>query len=155
MSGFYAYVKSTIDTIGVEITNTIQPQLPGVNLQHINLDATRGVKEVLSSTDPAIVWQLASLKGNPRAPLYTAVFLMGAKTTDDVSNQLMSLLVTAVFDALPEGKIIPIRNYSDQGPVADEGTLFIQNSGVEEQEFENQSGIRMLPIIGAVIEGFQ
>lgn len=151
MSGFYAYVKSTIDKIGVDIANAIEPQVPG--LQHVNLDATTGVQEVLTSKDPAIVWQLASLQGNPRAPLYSLTFLMGAKTTEDMSNQLMSMLVAIVMETLPEGARIGIQNYSGDGPVTQEGTIFIQSSGVDEQEFDNQNGIRFLAIVGAVIEG--
>lgn len=151
MNDFYTYVKTAIDTIGVQIALAADPQIPQ-NLKYINLDATSGVEEVLKSADPAIVWQLASLRENPRRPLWTLVFLMGAKTTEDMSNQLMSLLISQVQKVLPAGQRIPILWDHGSGPV-DEGTIIIQSSGVDEQEFDNQNGIRFLPVTAGVIEG--
>lgn len=151
MNDFYTYVKTTIDTMGVQIALATDPQIPE-NLQHVNLDATSGVEEVLKSKDPAIVWQLASLRENPRRPLWSLVFLMGAKTTEDMSNQLMSVLISEVQKVLPAGQRIPILYNHGSGAV-DEGTIIIQSSGVDEQEFDNQNGIRFMPITAAVIEG--
>lgn len=150
---FYRSVKSTIDSIGVDIAVDVMAANPALALKAMTLDATTGVTEALQSEDPAIVWAIQSFLERPVDPLYELVFTIGPKTTSDVSAELMTELMGAVQHRLPNGLKFPIKNYS--GDTVSElpgetGWGFVRRAEVQEQMFDNQSAIRMATISVAI-----
>lgn len=144
---FYNKVKSTIDKIGTGVAAQLRGLHQGMTIEAVNLDATTGVEEILSSSNPAVVWQLVSLTEAPVDPLYDLMFLMGIKTTSDVSNQLMSSLISVVQETLPCREVLEIKDYSGvEAPTQIAGRMIITRSGVEEQEFDKSSGMRMIGV---------
>lgn len=144
---FYSSVKSTIDKLGMDLVSS----LPEVNVG-VNLDAIEDFEQFIASTNPAIVWKLISLEESPRRPLYQLTFAIGAKTTGDLSGQVMTDLISAVQDSLENGTWVDIKDYSGTAvPTDREGSLIIKSAGVDEQETDKVSGLRMLLLSAGVV----
>lgn len=144
---FYQSVKSTIDYLGHQVAEEVKQKIPQLtDLQAFTLDATTGVVEAMTSSDPAIVWSLNAMTPDPRDPLYKITFLIGPKTSSDVSGELMAVLMGAVQSYFPNKSSFDVKNYS--GPVISEGpgetgVGFVLGTTIEEQVYDNQASVRM------------
>ena len=148
MSEFYAYVKSTIDKVGVDIATAF-----GGGTKFVDLDDQVNVAGVMSGTESAIVWTLLSLDDAPVAPLYALHFGIGAKTTMDAGNYAMSDLLSAVSDVMAKGKTLPIKDYTPGGDGATQvGTMTITDVSVDPQLFDKESGIRLISVSARVVD---
>lgn len=150
---FFTAVKSTVDFIGSNIAQEVAEANADLLVHALTLDATTGVTETLKSEDPAIVWSIQSFLESPVDPLYRLIFLIGCKTTSDVSAELITEITGVIQSRLPNHSIIRIRNYSgetiSEGP-GETGTGHITSISVQESAFDNQSGMRMVAVSMAV-----
>lgn len=145
-------VKSTIDyevrqAVAAAATENGLTDLPVTEVE----DATR-FDEVLKSSAPAALYQLTRMSDNPTAPRYSASFNVGAKTTDDAGHYLLAGLLGAIQNRFAKGSTFPLHDYSDaalQGPRY--GSLMIVDADVNPQQFDKQSGIRMLTCQAVVL----
>lgn len=151
---FYTSVKSTIDFIGSTIAARIMDKYPTIVMKAIGMDATTGVTEELSSDNPAIVWSLQSFLEAPVDPLYELVFMIGPKTVNDVSGELMAVLVGEVQNYLPSRTWFDIKNYSGETVSEEDGERargYVVGTRIEEQVYDNQVAMRMAVVAVKVV----
>lgn len=142
---FTLALKSTIDKRGVELATAL-----GV-ANFVDLDDTANAAVKLQSPDDCIVWQFHSLDEDPVDPMYTAIFMIGAKTTTDPSNYTMMDFISQVKASFRTRGRIEIKNYSGAvaGPLL--GDMYISQSGVEAQEFDKESGYRFVSVVAKAV----
>lgn len=133
--------KSTIDKVGKDMATAL-----GV-VNFLDIEDTANSSRVIASDASAIVWRFHTLDENPRDPLYTGIFQIGAKTTTDPSNYTIMDLVSQVKAFFKQGTSIDIYNYSGAVVGAKLGYMFIVQSAVEGQEFDKESGYRFVSIV--------
>jgi len=142
---FTLAVKSTIDKRGVDIATQLNVSA------FVDLDDTANAATKLQGTDNVIVWQFSSLDEDPFDPLYTLMFMVGAKTTTDPSNYTMMQFVSAVKAVFKNQTRIVIHDYSGEVAGLEAGDMFIVQSGVEQQEFDKESGYRFVAVVAKVV----
>lgn len=142
---FLLAVKSTIDKLGSDLASA---QVPPVRF--VDLDDSTAVEEVLTSTDPAIIWEFSGLEDSPSDPLYTAVFSIGARTTNDAANYSILSLVGKVRAIFPVNEVIEIKNYSDVVASAKQGNMRVTSVSVNPQAYDRTSGLRLITIAARV-----
>ena len=142
----YMEAKSTLDFLMYQLLDKIQPEFP--ELKATDLDDVTRVAEVVGGTSPALVWKFGELEASPSDPLYTLSFYVGAKTTQDSGNYKLSDLLTHVSAQFAKDSSFEIRDYSGE-PVSDvTANTFIVSSGIAPQQFDHQSGMRLLQVVG-------
>lgn len=131
-------VKTTIDKLVHDLASAV----PGTPLLVGLVDDSANFEEVLGNTKPALLYQVARLSG--RAPKFDLTFNVGAKTTDDASNFLITKVVEAMNDKFYTGAWYALHDYS--GAVASEklGAMTLVEANVMPSQFDKQSNIRMM-----------
>lgn len=141
MDNFLLHVKSTIDYYGSTLATAL-----GVT-KKVDLDDIVKTKELLSSDETAVVWEVSSLRDNPIDPLYDMIFSMGVKINNDPSNYNMMTLLSEVKALFPVGDTFVIRDYSTvSAPTVQQGTFTVSNVRVDPQQFDRVSGIRLITV---------
>ncbi|WP_422451843.1 hypothetical protein [Endozoicomonas sp. ALC066] len=147
-STFYMEAKSTLDFLMYDLQSKMQTEFP--LLKATDLDDVTEVADVLGGTSPALVWRFGELEASPSDPLYTLNFYVGAKTTQDAGNYKLSDLLGYVSSVFFKDSSHVIKNYSEE-PVTDAtGDMYIINSGVAPQQFDHQSGMRLIQVVARV-----
>lgn len=146
MSDFTLSFKSTIDKMGYDLAQSLVP-----SLDFIDLDDTLVSAELFKSNKNALVWEFLTLDEFPTDPLYTFSFRIGARTVKDVANYGVLKMVDDVKTVFQARSNTDIKNYSGDvaGPVV--GTMYISNIGVDPQQFDKESGMRMIIVSGRAI----
>lgn len=146
MDNFLLHVKSTIDYYGSSLATSL-----GVT-KKVDLDDIVKTKELLSSDETAVVWEVSMMRDAPIDPLYDLVFSMGIKINNDPSNYNMMTLLSEVKALFPVGDTFVIRDYSTATPpTLQEGTFTVSNVKVDPQQFDRVSGIRLVSIMAKAV----
>lgn len=145
--GEWVAVKSTLDKI-------VRAAAVSQGLGDIKIAAVDDVADfesVLKSSQRAVLYQLVRLSPWPRAPKFEATFNVGAKTTDDGANFDMTNLIGELSEVFTLGARFDLHDYT--GTVASErvGAMTLVDADVTPQQFDKQSGIRMLSCRAAVL----
>lgn len=148
--------KSTLDYQVSQLATRLSAALPAQNpVFYFDLDDSSTERQVQAGAEHALVYQYTHLAEDPTHPLYSVVFLVGAKTTSDEGNYDMTSLLTEVRSLFRLGMDCPLYDYSEieegQQPGLQEGVLIVQSVDTGPQMFEKQSGIRLLQVTGKVI----
>jgi hypothetical protein len=138
---FLLAIKSTLDKFGNDLA-LAQP----AETKFVDLDDSTAVEAVMASTDDAVVWEMSGFDDHPRDPLYSVVFNIGARTSNDAANYGMLALVGKVKEIFPIGKKLEVRDYSDDTASDVKGFLFITSVAVNPQMYDRTSGIRMVTV---------
>lgn len=138
---FLVAIKSTLDKLGNDLA-LAQP----TPTKFVDLDDSTAVEAVMSSTDNAIIWELSGFDDNPQDPLYSVVFNIGARTSNDAANYSILTLVGKVREVFPIGAKLEVRDYSDMVMSDVQGFLFITMINVNPQMYDRTSGIRMVTV---------
>lgn len=147
-STFYMEVKSTLDFLMYDLCEQMKTTFP--LLKAADLDDVTVVSDVLGGDSPALVWKFGELEASPSDPIYTINFYVGAKTTQDAGNYKLSDMLNHVSSLFAKDVSFKIRDYS-QEPVSDvTGNTYIVSSGIAPQQFDHQSGMRLLQVVGRV-----
>lgn len=147
MTNFILPLKSTIDKICVDMATMIDP-----TMGHANLDDSAVAAEMLASDQQVLVWQIATAEPYPVNPMYSVMFGVGAKTTVDPGNYDMMTIIDAVSGYIYPGEVFDIMDYSGAlQPTEVVGKLFITASAMDPQQFDRESGVRMMTIIGKAL----
>jgi len=148
---FVLEVKSTLDKIMMDIRQDFEDG--GVaNIKGVDLDDIKQVDIDLGGTDPCVVWQLASLDQHPRDPLWMMKFAAGVKTTADKGNYNLAEFMSKISASFAIDKIIEIYDYSEDTPDPTKvGTVTVCSHEINPQQFDHQSGLRLLVINSKVI----
>lgn len=151
---FYLAVKSTLDAVMNEIKTSFLATYP--SLLACDLDDTAETDNVLAGSAPALVWRINSLQEDPIDPLYHWKFLVGVKTTKDSGNYNLSDLMARLAAAMSAKRdTIIIMDYSgdlvDGLPTEKLGSVRITSVDTTPQQFDHQSGVRLLSINAKVI----
>jgi hypothetical protein len=136
-------IKSTLDTLGVGMAQSLTP--PAL---FVDLDDVTATEEVFSSTTPAILWELGRLDESPRDPLYALTFSVGVRTSNDAANYTIMNLVGKLKEVFPIGRRILVADLSDSGTPAPIGQMIITKVDLNPQVYDRTSGIRMVSVIG-------
>lgn len=148
--------KSTLDKLVTDLADKLT-QLNPMQKQvfAFDLDDSANERQIQAGSEHALVYQYTNLSDDPAHPLYSAVFLVGAKTTADVGNYDMTTLLTDLRSLFFAQAYFDLYDYSaieageDAGAV--QGTLIIQSVDTGPQMFEKQSGIRLLEVHAKVM----
>jgi len=143
MTDFVIAVKSTIDKVGKDLSTSL-----GIP-DFVDLDDTVNVADVLSGTKSAVVWRFMNLDEDPIDPLYALSFMIGIKTTSDVSNYSMLNFISTVKSNFSVSGKLKIRDWSGTvvpDMTTDMGYMFFTDSGVDSQVLDRESGVRMLTV---------
>lgn len=148
--------KSTLDWIINDLAIKLSADLPSNRpVKAFDLDDSASERQVQAGAEHALVYQYTHLGGAD--PLYSAEFLIGAKTTADAGNYDMTTLLTELRDLFRGDcqSSFDLYDYSEveegQDPGEILGTLVIQDVGTGPQMFEKQSGVRLLAVTGKVM----
>ena len=138
---FLLALKSTIDKVGHDLAQTLGPY------EFIDIDDTVNVSEKLSGDDPALLWSLSRFVEAPRDPLYSLVFEVGVKTVADPARYQQMDILGEVSGIFYTNRNIDVVDYS-KAPLNTSvlGYLFITRSSVNNQQFDNQAGVRLVSI---------
>lgn len=140
-------VKSTLDKI---VRDAVESQ----GLDQINVAAVDDVADfesVLKSREDAVLYQLVRLSPWPRSPKFEATFNIGAKTTDDGANFDMTRILGELNAVFQLGARFELRDYSGEEASERMGAMTLIDADVTPQQFDKQSGIRMLSCRAAVL----
>lgn len=145
-------LKSTLDKLMGDLAVSLSTGKPVFSF---DLDDPANEREIQAGSDHALVYQYNSLAEEPRHPLYSASFLIGAKTTDDPGNYQMADLLVDLRDLFKVGDSFPVSDWSEveEGAPAPEesGVLIIKSVQSTPQSFEKQSGIRLMQVQAQMI----
>lgn len=144
MSDFTVCFKSTIDKLGFDLATSL-------GLDFIDLDDTAVSGVLFKSNKNAIVWEFLTLDEYPLDPLYTFSFRIGARTVKDIANYNVLRMIDDVKGAFPARVRTELKNYSQvtAGPVV--GNMFITDVGVDPQQYDKESGMRMIIVSGRAV----
>lgn len=151
MSRSYEVIKSTIDRLAYDAALQVAADL-GKPVKHTELEDVANFDEVLRNAAAAIVYQVTRVDATPRAPKYSVSFNIGAKTTDDGANFTMTRIMAVLAEACQQSARFELRDYT--GEEASErvfGTMQLIDSIVTPQQFDKQSGIRMITCTGRAV----
>ena len=146
----YMIVKSTLDFIVHSAVEGISAEL-GDALLVAEVEDMALLDSVLKERDAGALYQLIKFDENPRAPRFKLSFNVGAKTTDDAANMLLAKILDALGDTFAVDEAFDLRDYSTaaDGPVL--GRMLLTDVGTAPQQFDKQSGIRMISCSAAVM----
>jgi len=144
MSDFTLAFKSTIDKLGFDLATT-------ESIEFIDMDDLAKTAELFSNNKDAIVWEFLTLDENPSDPLYTFAFRMGARTVRDIANYNVLRLVDLIKTIFPTRTNVPIKNMSGAAAGPQVGSLYIVDVGVDPQQYDKESGIRMILVTGRCV----
>lgn len=139
---FLVAVKSTIDKLCNDLA--LAQDTP---TRFVDLDDATAVEDVMTSSDPAVIWDMGSFEESPSDPLYYSTFSIGARTTEDPSNYNILRLTGDIGDVFKVGVSLDIKDYS--GSLASEsmGRLHILSVSVNPQGFDRISGVRLASVV--------
>lgn len=150
--GFKSTLDKLVNDLAIELSSASPAAQP---VKAFDLDDSANEREWQAGGEHALCYQYTSLRESPRHPLYEAVFLVGAKTTDDAGNYAMTDLLTDLGDLFKSGDSFELFDYSEieegQDPGESIGVLIVGDVDTGPQMFEKQSGVRMLQISGKVM----
>lgn len=139
LSTFSLAFKSTLDKVAFDLASSLA-------IDYIDLDDTTRTAQALSESTPALVLEYGTLEETPKDPLYSGVFHIGARTSDDPSNYKILALAGAVSEMFPQGGRILIHEEFEatQGPLV--GILVPGQVGLVQQTYDTLSGFRMIAV---------
>lgn len=144
-------VKSTLDRLVNDTVAKIATATGNVVAVSEVEDVTN-FETVLKDGAPAVLYQLMRLNPNPRAPRFEAVFNIGAKTTDDSGNYVLSEILGELQELFKPGNRFDLRDYSEAGlETVNHGGMLITDGDINPQQFDKQSGIRTIGCKAAVL----
>lgn len=146
----YMIVKSSIDYLVHTAVEGVAAELARV-IQVAEVEDVTQFDTVLKSPDPAAVYQLINLTEKPKAPRFTLSFNIGAKTTDDGANMLSAEILDALGEVFQAEQVFDLRDYSTAADGEVLGRLMLLSADVAPQQFDKQSGIRMISCKAAVM----
>jgi hypothetical protein len=133
-------IKSTLDKVMHDIQGDLIGEFP--SLKALDIDNLAEPDAVGDSVDPTLLWQFSVLDPSPRDPLYIGSFLVGAKTTDDNGNYLLTTLLSKLIDYFQIDTQLPISDYSGITSIDGRGVLNITSIILSPQQYDNLSGVR-------------
>lgn len=148
MSDFLSMVKSTIDHHGVTIAQAYAPE----DLAFVDVDDTIRMQQMLESLQGAIIWQMVTFEEAPADPLYTLIFGIGARTTQDPGRYGMMSMLGAVQQVFNVGEPVDIFDFSPGGDgVTKQGFMYVTNVAVDPQLDDKESGMRFVSVAAKVV----
>lgn len=146
----YRIVKSSLDRWVRDVAQRVQAQL-GMPVPVAEIEDPAVLDKILANSDPCVVYQLLRVDDSPRAPRFKAAFNVGVKTTDDGSNLLMADLLDEVQGEFKAEARFTLMDYSYDPVTGPHGTMMVVEAMVAPQQFDKQSGIRMISCQAAVV----
>lgn len=145
---FLVAVKSTIDKM---VNDMALAEVPAVS--YADLDNVVNTAALFESDDDALVWEMLNMDARPQDPLYLLSFNVGARTVNDPANYDMMKLVGKVKAAFAEKNDIPVFDYSGATVGPKLGFLYIVDVGINPQEFDKVSGVRLATVVARAARG--
>ena len=151
---FPLIVKGTLDKLVSDKCAALQGQYPG--LQWAEVDDTLQTGAVFEGQGPALIWQFGTYYPDPRAPMYSVEFSVGAKTTADPGNYELIDLVSQVREMFKPEQVIQLFDYikpaTDPLDLVSKGYMRLISNEISPQHFDRQSGIRFAIIRGKAVQ---
>lgn len=144
-STFIIAFKSTVDKVGVDLATSMD------RVSFIDLDDIVTSAELFKSNKNAIVWEFLTLDESPTDPLYSFSFRIGARTVRDIANYNILRMLDKVKEVFPSRDQIDVRDYSGAEVGDKVGTMYISRVDIDPQQFDKQSGIRMILVSGKAV----
>jgi hypothetical protein len=138
---FFLAVKSTIDKIGSDLAAA-----SALGTKATDMDDYTATEEIFHSESSAVLWELSSMDEDPRDPMYSVVFNIGARTCNDAANYKLAKVLGEISSMLGKDLRIPIKDYSGAVASAPLGFLHIVKQQSAPQSFDRTSGIRMIQV---------
>lgn len=146
----YRIVKSSLDRWVRDVAQRMQAQL-GYLPPVAEIEDPLVLDKILGNSQACLVYQFLRLDDSPRAPRFKASFNVGVKTTDDGSNLQMADMLDEVQAEFKAEARFELMDYSYDPITGPHGTIMVVESLVSPQQFDKQSGIRMISCQAAVI----
>jgi len=117
-----------------------------LGIQYVDLDDTTTTPKILGSADPALVFEMGNLEGNPMDPLYAGNFHVGARFSDGPGNYELLQFTGAVEELFQVGFRIEVFEMFDValGPLV--GIVIPGHTEVVPQTYDLLSGFRMVSV---------
>lgn len=138
---FLKALKSTVDKVGFDLG-----QIQAPPLEFVDLDNTVKAQEMFDSQDDYLIWEMLTLTDDPRDPLYTATFNIGARTVNDPANYDILTLAGKVKAIFKIGQRIDIYDYTGTVVSSKGGSMIPIDVSVMTQQYERVSGVRMITV---------
>jgi hypothetical protein len=141
---FPLIVKGTIDKLVSDKCTALQGLFPG--LQWAEVDDMLQTDAVFKAEGPALLWQFGAYTPDPRAPLYSIEFSVGARTVADPGNYTLIDLVSQVRDVFKADQEFQLYNYilasTAPADTVSKGFVRVVSNEISPQMFDRMSGIR-------------
>jgi hypothetical protein len=136
---FLLALKSTIDKI-------VHTKSVEIAVGCTDLDDNTQTPKLFSTENSALLLEFGSLVDDPRDPLYSGNFHVGARTVDDPANYEILELVGVVSSLFVPGVRIEIREEFDlvEGPLV--GVLTPTEIDVLQQNYDLMSNMRLVNV---------
>jgi len=147
---FLLALKSTLDKVMLDLRAELLPAYP--TLLAVEVDDMAETDVAQKSDAPALIWSFGTLAPAPRAPMYRVEFMVGAKTTADSGNYILTALLTKVRQKFTSDTTLTLLDLS--GPVAGTnpvGFLHVASNEIAPQEHDRQSGLRYALVRGSAV----
>lgn len=156
-TGFELAVKSTIDRLCNDIVIAMlasgDPELS--TLLAGCLDNLVEADEVKKSSNPAVMWEISKFEADPRDPLYTLHFSVGAKTMGDKDNYLATKLSSALFGKFFAGENFPVFDYSGASAPdtsgVNAGAIYVASASSSGMLLSDDAGLKLIDVEAKVI----
>lgn len=137
---FSVSLKSTIDYLAKQIADA--RGLPFLDLASSEFDTA-----IVETDQPAICWDFASIDENPRDPMWSATFDIGAMTMLDPSQYISLDITGSVSDIFKIGESFDIKNYSGD-VVSDtlEGRFYVVSCGLAPAQQDQATNVRFVSV---------
>lgn len=142
---FPLIIKSTVDYLAGLLATE-------VGVPFIDLDGAELSAGLLETDQSALAWSLATLSEDPRDPLWTMEFEIGAKTSNDPSQYTSLDLVSLVRKQFYVGAVMDVMDYTGTAaPTVKAGKLIISSVATAPQQFDRTSGLRLVSVTAKVM----
>jgi len=146
---FVIEVKSTLDKVVHDLALSLDN---GTGIAVYDMDDAVNVDDILTSSEPAVLWRFLNLDEAPTDPLYMVEIVVGVKTTSDPSNYELLSYISAIKGVFKVGGNVDVYDYSKEVQSTDKtGYLLYTQSGIEPQGMDRASGLRMLAVTAAAV----
>lgn len=142
---FVMAVKSTLDKLAKDAAD-------GLGAAVLDLDTLTNVSEVADSRDAAVLFRFITLDEDPKDPMWTFTFEVGAKTTSDPGSYTLVEMIEALRPTFKQGADIDFYDYGG-AVVSDNKVGFgtVTEFTVEPQIFSGAAGIRLFMVRARLI----
>lgn len=154
MSGLVSEFHTVVSATLKHAIFVTAKSVTGLN-EVVNLDDAAIAEKALRNRHNALVYESPSLRQDPRDPMWTIQFSVGAKTVDDSYGLELGRLVAELSDVFGENQTIELFNWDDETvdgrPSQKQGEMYVVDVEMDDGVVEPSATLRVLRVTARAI----